>query len=58
MFLYAEKFLSISMLKGIQIKAKKERFVHAVLFVLPIMGSAMLSFPSLEGTYVQKPVLC
>lgn len=40
------------MLKGIQIKAKKERFVHAFLFILPILGSVMLSLPSLEGIYV------
>ena len=41
MFLYTEKFLSVSMLKGVQIKAKKERPGHAFLFVLPIMGSLM-----------------
>lgn len=58
MFLYTQKFLSVSKLRGIQRKAMKERFLHVFLFVLPIMGSAMLSFPSLEGIYIQKYVLC
>lgn len=38
--------------KGVEIKAKKERFVHTFLFVLPVEGPAVLSFPSVEVEYI------
>lgn len=38
--------------KGVEIKAKKERFVHTFLFVLPVVGPAVLSFPTLESDYI------
>lgn len=56
MLLYNNNFkkLNVSMPKGVEIKAKKGRFVHTFLFVLP----AVLSFPSLEGDYIPTFALC
>lgn len=44
--------------KGVEIKAKKERFVHTFLFVLPVVGSAAISFLSSEDDYIPTLALC
>lgn len=44
--------------KVVEIKAKKERFVHTFLFVLAVVGPAVLSFPSLEGDSIPTFALC
>lgn len=59
MLLYnPKKILNLSMPKGVEIKAKKERFVHTFLFVLPVVGSAAISFLSSEDDYIPTLALC